>query len=160
MEYTPRSTFVSLNNKVMKKALFILISATGMTLTGCADSCCAKKCTSQNVKPKNEQGMKPNDEKPVMACSLTNVDKKERMKIIEEFKGLIKGKKKIENGLVLEFDGSNENYEKVNSLVKLERQCCSFLTFDLRVGKESQPLVLTISGPEGTHEFLAEELGL
>lgn len=144
----------------MKKALLIIVSAVGTTLSGCADSCCAKKCNSQNVKSKNEQSMIGNNEKEVLACSLTNVDKKERIKIIESFKSLIKEKKQIENGVALQFDGTNENFDKINSLVKLERQCCSFLTFDLKVGKESQPLVLTISGPEGTHEFLAEELGL
>lgn len=104
--------------------------------------------------------MEVNNKKEVLACSLTNVDMKERMKTIEKFKSLIKEKKEIENGMLFQLEGNNSNLEEIVALMKLERQCCSFLTFELKVQKEVQPIELSISGPEGTKDFLAFELGL
>jgi hypothetical protein len=108
----------------------------------------------------DSKSMEANNEKEVLVCSLTNVEMKERMKTIEKFKSLIKEKKEIENGMVFQFEGNNKNLEEILDLMKLERQCCSFLTFDLKVQKESKPIQLTISGPEGTKDFLNYELGL
>lgn len=100
-----------------------------------------------------------NENEP-LACSLSNVELKERKKTIEKFKSLIHEKNETENGIIFKFKGDNENLEEIMNLVKLERKCCSFLTFDLKVQREAHPLQLTISGPAGTRDFLMHELGV
>ena len=42
---------------------------------------------------------------------------------------------------------------KIN-LLDAERQCCRFLRFELSVGPDLGPLTLTLTGPEGTQQFL------
>ncbi len=101
-----------------------------------------------------------NNEKEPLVCSLTNVELKERKKIVEKFKSLIREKTEIENGMVFKFAGNDDNLEEIINLVKLERKCCAFLMFDVKIQKDAYPLHLTISGPEGTKEFLIHELGL
>lgn len=104
--------------------------------------------------------MKVTTENESFSCSLTKVEMQERLRIIESFKTLIREKRTTESGLAFEFEGNNKNLEKIMELIELERKCCSFLTFDLKIQKEAEPLVLIISGPEGTMEFLSMELGL
>ncbi|MCR6642527.1 MAG: hypothetical protein NVV82_26935 [Sporocytophaga sp.] len=101
-----------------------------------------------------------NNEKEPLVCSLTNVELNERKMIIEKFKSLIHEKNEIENGMVFKFAGNDGNLEEIMNLVKLERKCCAFLTFDVKVQKDAYPLQLTISGPDGTKDFLIHELGL
>jgi len=100
------------------------------------------------------------NERQPLTCSLTNVELKERKETIEKFKSLIYEKNEIENGMVFKFEGADDNLESIMNLVKLERKCCTFLTFDVKVKKNTYPLELTISGPEGTRDFLIHELGL
>ena len=38
-----------------------------------------------------------------------------------------------------------------------ERLCCSFLEFSRNISSNSEPISLTLTGPEGTHEFLRAE---
>ena len=39
-----------------------------------------------------------------------------------------------------------------------ERKCCPFLTFTLEITPADGPVSLTLTGPEGTREFLEAEL--
>ena len=43
--------------------------------------------------------------------------------------------------------------------IRLESQCCPFLRFRLTVEPAGGPLWLELTGPAGTREFLAAELG-
>ncbi|MBO9703002.1 MAG: hypothetical protein J7604_22500 [Sporocytophaga sp.] len=108
---------------------------------------------------KSEASMIKNEKEPLI-CSLTNVELKERKKTIEKFKSMVYEKNEIENGIVFKLEGADDNLESIMNLVKLERKCCTFLTFDLRIQKDAYPLQVTISGPEGTRDFLIHELGL
>jgi hypothetical protein len=65
----------------------------------------------------------------------------------------------LANGMELTFAATAENISAIVSTVERERKCCAFLTFALTVPAESQPIVLTLHGPEGTREFLTQ-LGL
>lgn len=104
--------------------------------------------------------METNNPKEPLACSLTKTEMKERMKILEKFKGSINKKKEIENGIVFQLEGNDQNLDEVIALIKLERLCCPFLTFDLVVQKGDVPIQLSVTGPEGTTGFLVHELGL
>lgn len=49
---------------------------------------------------------------------------------------------------------------KLAEFISKERLCCTFLEFTLRIGPNEQPVLLTLTGPEGTKEFLREEFAL
>ena len=59
------------------------------------------------------------------------------------------------DGYRLRSAGSSEMLQAIVSAIDAERQCCRFLRFDLTVEPGEGPLVLTLSGPPGTREFVA-----
>lgn len=62
---------------------------------------------------------------------------------------------RVADGYRLRFAPSGENFEAIVAAIESERQCCRFLRFDLTVEPGEGPLVLSLSGPPGTAEFIA-----
>ena len=46
---------------------------------------------------------------------------------------------------------------KLAEFIAKEKMCCPFLDFALRIAPDKEPISLTLTGPEGTREFLREE---
>ena len=59
------------------------------------------------------------------------------------------------NGYQLRFTASGNILHAVVAAIDAERHCCRFLRFDLTVEPDAGPLLLTLSGPSGTREFVA-----
>jgi amino-acid N-acetyltransferase len=53
------------------------------------------------------------------------------------------------------FAASDETLALIAKTVAAERHCCSFLRFQITVEPGGGPVILEITGPEGTREFLA-----
>jgi hypothetical protein len=69
-------------------------------------------------------------------------------------------KKELDNGYSFKFAGSDEMIDSLTSFIKTERQCCDFFTFQLSVQDEKGVAWLTLTGPEGTKDFIHTELEL
>jgi len=96
--------------------------------------------------------------KPI-TCKLTTPElQKRKATVIAELKVLVLTKKDLSNGYRYEFEGSDENLDKLNTFIKTERMCCDFFTFQLTV--EENTAFLNITGPKGAKEFLEEEIDL
>ncbi|MGH9369453.1 MAG: hypothetical protein ACRD3M_17500 [Thermoanaerobaculia bacterium] len=50
--------------------------------------------------------------------------------------------------------------ESLVEWVALDRRCCPFLEFELLLGRKCEPVILRLTGREGTKEFLAAEFFL
>jgi hypothetical protein len=61
---------------------------------------------------------------------------------------------------MLRFTASRDILAAIADAIDAERRCCPFLIFDLHVEPQNGPLTLTVSGPLGTHDFLASLLSL
>jgi hypothetical protein len=48
----------------------------------------------------------------------------------------------------------------VITFIKAERQCCSFLTFNIVIEDDQSNIILNITGPDGTKEFINTEMEL
>lgn len=59
------------------------------------------------------------------------------------------------DGMRLRFAPSSDTLRGIADAIDAERQCCRFLQFDVTVEQDGGPVWLTLSGPEGTREFLA-----
>ena len=59
------------------------------------------------------------------------------------------------NGYRLRFAPSGDMLHAVATAIDAERHCCRFLRFELTVEPDAGPLLLTLSGPSGTREFVA-----
>ena len=60
----------------------------------------------------------------------------------------------IENGFRFEFPPAGEVLASIARMIDAERQCCQFLRFQLTVEAAGGPVVLDVTGPPGTQEFL------
>jgi hypothetical protein len=69
--------------------------------------------------------------------------------------GRARERQSLEDGYRLTFDPSGETLQAIAAVIDAERQCCSWLRFELTVTPERGPMVLTLSGPSGAREFLS-----
>jgi hypothetical protein len=60
----------------------------------------------------------------------------------------------IENGFRLEFQPDSEVLASIVRMIDAERQCCQFLRFQLTIEAAGGPVVLEVTGPPGSREFL------
>jgi len=63
----------------------------------------------------------------------------------------------VENGYEFIFPNGKESTTRLAEFISNERLCCPFLEFTLRIASDDEPISLTLTGPEGTQEFLREE---
>lgn len=66
----------------------------------------------------------------------------------------------LPKGYRVRFDPADDVLSAIAKVVEEERQCCRFLTFELRIEPADGPIWLEFSGPVGTREFLAGMLDL
>jgi hypothetical protein len=62
----------------------------------------------------------------------------------------------IDGGYRLDFVASSELLRAIVDMIDAERQCCRFLRFRLTVEADGESLILDVTGPSGTKEFLAD----
>jgi hypothetical protein len=59
-----------------------------------------------------------------------------------------------ENGFRFEFQPDGELLASIVRMIDAERQCCQFLRFQLTIEAAGGPVVLEVTGPPGSREFL------
>ena len=60
----------------------------------------------------------------------------------------------IADGYRLRFPASSETLQAIVAMIDGERQCCRFLRFQLTIEPAEGPVVLDVTGPSGTRDFL------
>lgn len=99
--------------------------------------------------------------KTILACKLSGPEFRARKaSILAELKDRMRGKKELSRGYAYDFDGSADMLGILVAFVLKERECCSFLDYNLRIKGDGSTIRLAITGPEGAKGFLAGELGL
>jgi hypothetical protein len=94
-----------------------------------------------------------------LTCKLTTPElQKRKATVIAELKALVLNRQELDNGFSYKFESKDEILDKINVFIKTERMCCDFFTFQLTV--EENDALLNITGPEGTKEFLKDEVDL
>ena len=63
----------------------------------------------------------------------------------------------IEGGYEFQFPNESELKSKIAEFISNERLCCPFLKFSLKVSAGHEPISLSLTGPDGTQEFLRAE---
>jgi hypothetical protein len=61
----------------------------------------------------------------------------------------------LPEGLRLRFAPTDEMLSTIARAVDAERRCCRFLRFEIVVQPDGGPIVLELTGPPGTREFVA-----
>lgn len=78
--------------------------------------------------------------------------------MIRDLKSQVIERKELEDGHVYMFESKDEILDKLNDFIKTERLCCDFFTFQIMI--ERGRLLLTITGPDDSKEFLRREIDL
>lgn len=73
---------------------------------------------------------------------------------------LIREVNEVERGWALRFDASDEIIVLLAEWIALERTCCGFMQFTMRVGERDGPVWVELTGQEGTKEMLRSVLGV
>jgi hypothetical protein len=61
----------------------------------------------------------------------------------------------LADGHRLRFAASQDIVGLIARAIDAERQCCRFLSFRVTVAPDEGPILLELTGPEGTREFLS-----
>ena len=61
----------------------------------------------------------------------------------------------LSDGYCLRFAASDDVLVRLARAIDAERQCCRFLRFHLTVEPDEGPVVVELTGPPGTREFLS-----
>jgi hypothetical protein len=100
-------------------------------------------------------------ETKIVACKLTSLGlQKYKTEVIALLKENILKREELINGYHYTFVGSDTILDQIITFIKTERQCCSFLTFNLTIEDDKSSIVLKITGPNGTKEFINREIEL
>ena len=96
-----------------------------------------------------------------VACKLTSLElQKYKTEVIALLKDNILKREELSDGYCYTFVGSDTILDQVLTFIKTERQCCSFLTFNLSIEDVQSSLILNITGPDGAKEFINTEMNL
>lgn len=98
----------------------------------------------------------------VFACNMKAMSPEARKRQSEILSPALRSSKlslkELSDGYEFKFPSDAKTYQMVAEWIGNERLCCPFFDFDLRVGKASDPMSLSISGPEGVKQFIQAEL--
>jgi len=92
-----------------------------------------------------------------IACELTSAELQQRREtVLEEMRRAVTRVEAIRQGFAYYFSSDGDRLRELANLIDLERRCCPFLRFTLTVEAGGGQLILEITGPEGTREFLKD----
>ena len=98
-----------------------------------------------------------------MGCTLDAIDPHARERHRELGAALTErlvGVDELEDGFALRYAADSAFFMGLAEWATLERQCCPFLTFGLRLPSGEGEMELRPTGGEGVKAFLEEEVGL
>jgi len=96
----------------------------------------------------------PPDSTPI-ACSLTTIELHDReTMLLAQFKAAVVETEELEEGYAFRLPGEGKCIGLIAELMVAERECCSFLAFELVARHSKGPVILRVTGPAGTKEFL------
>ena len=98
--------------------------------------------------------MKDFDNTPI-ACSLTSVELRDReATLLAQFKSCVIATEELADGYAFRVSADAESIAAVEELIAAERKCCGFLAFELTAGTNMGLVIVRVTGPSGSKEFI------
>jgi peroxiredoxin len=101
------------------------------------------------------------EEKPRFFCDRTALTAEQRVQIRtfgHTLHDAVQGTRELPDGYEFEFASDAPVYQALVQYIPLERACCPFFEFNVRVAPSGGKLYWTLTGPDGIKEFIREEL--
>jgi hypothetical protein len=113
---------------------------------------------AQGQVTENTKHMRP--ETKTLVCKLTTPELQERKKtVIANVKALVLERVETDTGVRFRFDSTDSVLDLTMDFIKTERLCCDFFDFRLSIAADTGFMWLELSGPEGTKQFILDEIG-
>ncbi len=95
-----------------------------------------------------------------VACTLSEPDlAKRRAGLFADLSRRRQEARWLAEGITLRYSSEQGTLALLGEFIQLESQCCPFLRFQLTVEPGGGPIWIELTGPAGTREFLAQEIG-
>lgn len=90
-----------------------------------------------------------------IACRLSEPELRERQAtLIAQIRSAIVTREELSEGYLFHLPGDKKTLTLITELIAAERECCPFLTFELTFLPNLGPLVVRITGPDGSRDLL------
>jgi hypothetical protein len=94
------------------------------------------------------------DDMPI-ACCLTSAELRERgATLLAQFGSAVIGMEELRDGYAFRLPGDGKWIVTIAKMIVAERECCPFLTFELVAQPDMGPVIVRVTGPPGTKDFL------
>ncbi len=94
------------------------------------------------------------EELPIVCCLSSEELRHREATLVAQLKSLARKVEELQNGYSFQLPGDSKSLAAIAELISAERECCPFLTFELLAEPKLGPLVLRITGPAGSKEFV------
>ena len=89
------------------------------------------------------------------ACCLTSAEPREReATILAQFRSAVIDTEELLNGYAFRVPGDRKWVAITAGMIVAERECCLFLTFEFVAQPSVGPVIVRVTGPAGTKDFL------
>jgi hypothetical protein len=94
------------------------------------------------------------DDMPI-ACCLTSAELGEReATLLAQFRSAVIETEELRDGYAFRVPGDGKWVAMIANMIVAERECCPFLTFELVTQPGMGPVIVRVTGPPGTKNFL------
>lgn len=95
-----------------------------------------------------------------LVCSLTTAELHDReSKLLAQFRSTVVDTEELHDGYAFRLPGDADSLLLAGNVMVAERECCPFLAFELVAEPNRGPVIVRVTGPTGTKEFLRTILG-
>jgi hypothetical protein len=89
------------------------------------------------------------------ACCLTRAELREReTTLLAQFRSAVIETEELPDGYAFRVPGERKWVARIAEMIAAERECCPFLTFELVARPNMGPVIVRVTGPAGTKDFL------
>jgi hypothetical protein len=90
-----------------------------------------------------------------VACCLTTAELRERKAtLLAHIRSAVIGTEELRDGYAFRVPGDGKWIGRIAELIVAERECCPFLTFEFVAHPSMGPVIVRVTGPAGTKNFL------
>jgi hypothetical protein len=103
--------------------------------------------------------MKDRFDDPPTVCTLTPAEFRDReATILAQFRSAVIETEELQEGYAFRLPGDCQSLGLIAELIVAERECCPFLAFEVSALPNMGTVIVRVSGPAGTKEFLKSVL--
>jgi hypothetical protein len=90
-----------------------------------------------------------------VACSLSSAELRQReVTLLAQFRSAVTAIDELPDGYAFRLPGDRKSIAVAAEMIAAERECCPFLAFELAAQANAGPVIVRVTGPLGTKEFL------